>query len=166
VLSVEYNYYIYDKPESMLAINKMPIWFRENKFEGDYSEGTIVLHSQNNYDEIWGADAKMEIFWEKKDRASLFYAKEIQKSIDIYNAIGLVIMSKENTYLMSHNFTFWYGRRSKMIRKRYYNEKSIHGIFYCDNTERLINIHTTIIDKLYENFKPFILKCYNNIVCH
>ncbi|MFX1496247.1 MAG: hypothetical protein ACFFBH_01850 [Promethearchaeota archaeon] len=163
---MEYNYYVYDKPECNLLINKMPIWFKEVKYEGDQSEGTILLHSQNDYDEIWGSDAKMEIFWEKMDPASLFYAKEIQKSIDIYSRIGLVITSKEDSYLMSHNVTFWFGRRAKMIRKRYYNEKSIHAIFYCDNTNRLINIHCAIIDSVYENFKPFILKCYNNIVCH
>lgn len=163
---MEYNYYVYNKPECKLILNKMPIWFREIKFDGDDSEGFIELHSQNDYDEIWGADAKMEISWEKKDKTRLFYAKEVQNSIDIYNAIGLVITSKENSYIMSHNFTIWYGKRSKMIRKRYYNERSIHGIFFCDNTSRLINIHTTIVDKLYENYKPFIHKCYNNIECH
>jgi len=144
----------------------MPIWFKEVKYEGNHNEGAILFHSQNDYDEIWGADAKMEIFWELKEPIILFYAKEIQKSIDVYNRIGLVITSKEDSYLMSHNITIWYGRRSKMIRKRYYNEKSIHAIFYCDNTKRLINIHCEIINDLYENFKPFILKCYNNVVCH
>lgn len=163
---MEYNYYVYNKPECNIDVNKMPIWFKEVEYEGDYKEGTIILHSQNEYDEIWGANAKMEVIWEKKERENLYIGKEVQKSIDTYNAIGLVITSKENTWHLSHEFTFWYGQRSKMIRKRFYSERCIHGIFYCDVSERLLNIHTTIIQKYFENFKPFIIKAYNSIVCH
>jgi len=163
---MEYNYYVYAKPEGKFVINKMPVWFREVEYNGDDREGIIQFHSQNNYDEIWGSNARMELAWEEKKRDSLYIAKEVENSISAYNAIGLVITSKENTWLQSHEFTFWYGRRSKMIRKRYYPEKSIHGIFYCDITERLINMHTVIIDKYYANFKPFIEKAYTSIICH
>jgi hypothetical protein len=163
---MEYNYYVYNKPECNIKVNKMPIWFREFEYNGNNQEGTIKLQSQNDYDEIWGANAKIEIFWEKKERNKLYYAKEVEKSINTYSAIGLVITSKENTWLLSHEFSYWYGRRNKMIRKRFYPEKSIHGIFYCDISERLINIHTAIIDKFYENFKPFIVNSYKSIVCH
>lgn len=163
---MEYNYYVYNKPECNININKMPIWFKEVEYNGDEHEGLIKLHSQNDYDEIWGPNAKMEIFWEKKGRDKFYYAKEVENSIGTYNAIGLVITSKENSWLLSHEFTSWYGRRTKMIRKRFYQEKSIHGIFYCDMTERLINIHTAIIDKFYENFKPFIINAHKSIVCH
>jgi len=132
----------------------------------DEKEGHIVLHSNNMYDEIYGSNAKMEIQWEKKDRSNLFHSKEVQLSIDMYNAIGMVVISRENTWLRSHEFTSWYGNRNKMMRKRYYKEKAIHGVFYCDITERVYNVHTTIIEKFYDNFKPFILKSYTTIICH
>ncbi len=163
---MEYNYYVYNKPEGNLQVNKMPIWFKEVEFDGDENKGNLIFHSQNDFDEIWGSNAKMDISWEKKERESFFFGREIQTSIDTYNSIGLVITSKENSWLLSHEFTTWFGRRSKMIRKRFYPEKSIHGIFYCDITERLINVHTAIVDKFYENFKPFIIKAYNSIICH
>jgi hypothetical protein len=108
----------------------------------------------------------MEISWEKKERENFYYGREIQASINTYNSIGLVITSKENSWLQSHEFTTWFGKRSKMIQKRFYSEKSIHGIFYCDISERLINIHTAIIEKYYENFKPFISKAYTSTICH
>ena len=98
---MEYNYYVYSKPECNLTINKMPIWFKEIEYNGDNQEGEITLHSQNDYDEIWGANAKIEIFWEKKERNELYYAKEVENSIQTYNAIGLVITSKEKTWLFS-----------------------------------------------------------------
>jgi len=163
---MEYNYYVYEKSEGNLQLTRMPIWFKEVEFSGDQNKGNLILHSQNDYDEIWGANAKMDISWEKKERQNFYYGREIQASISTYNSIGLVITSKENSWLQSHEFTTWFGRRSKMMRKRFYSEKSIHGIFYCDITERLVNIHTAIIDKFYENFKPFILKAYSSIICH
>ena len=163
---MEYNYFSYTKQEGNLIVNKMPIWFKEIEFEGDENNGRILLHSQNEYDEIWGPDSKIEITWEKKDRMNLFYYKEVESSIDVYNAIGLVVTKKERDWLMGHEFTNWYGQRRKMIRKRYYVERVIHGIFYCDITERLINIHTSIIESMFENFKPYILKSYTTIICH
>ena len=163
---MEYNYYAYEKPEGKIVVEKLPMWFKEVKFEGNEVEGNITLHSQNDYDEIYGSNAKMEISWERKHRNSLYYGKEVQKSIELYHAIGFAIVQKENTWLLSHEFVSWFGQRTKMMRKRYYREKCIHGIFYCDITERLINIHINIIDKFYENFKPFIVKSITTFICH
>ena len=163
---MEYKYYIYSKPECKITINKMPIWFKEIEYEGDENQGSIILHSQDEYDEVWGPNSKMEINWEKKERLNLFFYKETQNSIDVYNAIGLVVTEKEKDWLMSHEIVFWYGHRNKMIRKRFYDERAIHCIFYCDISERLFNIHTNMIADFYENFKPYILKSYNSLICH
>ncbi|MFW9878670.1 MAG: hypothetical protein ACFFG0_36790, partial [Candidatus Thorarchaeota archaeon] len=130
------------------------------------SKGFILLNSQEEYDEIWGPNSKMGINWEKKERMNFFYYKEVQNSIDVYNAIGLVVTEKNRDWLMSHEITFWLGHRNKMIRKRFYLEKAIHCIFYCDITERLFNIHTSMIAEMYEYSKPFIISSYNSAVCH
>ena len=163
---MEYNYYSYEKSEGKIVVQKLPKWFIEVKFEGNELEGNITLHSQNDYDEIYGSNAKLEISWETKYRNTLYFGKEVQKSIELYNAIGFAITKKENAWLLSHEFVSWFGQRTKMMRKRYYREKCVHGIFYCDITERLINIHYNVIDKHYENFKPFIVKSLSTIVCH
>ncbi len=163
---MEYNYYTYEKKEANITVNKLAKWFREEKFEGDVNEGFISFHSQNDYDEIYGSNAKMEITWEKKDRAGFFHGKEVQNSIELYSSIGFVILKKESDWLLSHEFVTWFGQRTKMIRKRYYREKCIHGIFYCDVTERLINIHANVIDKHFDNFETFIIKSLNTTICH
>jgi len=144
----------------------MPIWFKEIEYEGDENDGYIILHSHDDYDEIWGPNAKLEIKWEKRERMNLFYYKEVEKSIEIYNAIGIVVTKKERDWLMSHEFTFWFGQRRKMIRKRYYVEKVVHGIFYCEISERLFSIHTSIIESKFENYTPYIIKSYNSVECH
>ncbi|MHA1914135.1 MAG: hypothetical protein ACW986_10350 [Promethearchaeota archaeon] len=163
---MEYNYYVYEKPECNIIVNKMPIWFKEIEYHGDAKNGSIQLQSENEYDEIWGSDSKVEIAWEKRERANLFYYKEVENSIEIYNSIGIVVTKKERDWLMGHEFTVWFGQRRKMMRKRFYIEKIIHAIFYCDITERLVNINTSIIESKFENFKPFVLKLYNTINCH
>lgn len=163
---MEYNYFVYNKPECNLIVNKMPIWFKEIEYNGDENNGYIILHSQDDYDEIWGPNSKIEIKWEKKDRTDLFYYKEVENSIEIYNAIGIVVTKKDRDWLMSHEFTYWFGHRRKMIRKRYYVEKVIHGIFYCESSERLVNLHTSIIDSMYENYEPYIIKSYQTVECH
>ncbi|MHA1986656.1 MAG: hypothetical protein ACW98D_08465 [Promethearchaeota archaeon] len=163
---MEYNFYVYEKPECNLLINKMTIWFGETEFEGDENNGSILFHSQEDYDEIWGPNSTLQLTWEKKERTNLFYYKEVQSCIETYNAIGIVVTKKERDWLMSHEFTTWYGHRRKMIRKRYYVEKVIHGIFYCESSERLINIHTAVIESMYENSKSSLLKTFNSIECH
>jgi hypothetical protein len=165
-MDMEYNYFVYEKPECRVLINKMPKWYKEIEYIGDEQQGSISLHTQNEYDEIWGPESKMEISWEKKERANFFYYKEVQRSIDMYNAIGIVVTKKNRDWLRSHEITFWIGHRNKMIRKRFYNEQVIHCVFYCDTTERLFNVHTLVIGKMFENFKPYILKSYNSIECH
>jgi len=164
---MEYNYYTYEKKEEAnIIVHKLAKWLIEEKFDGDVNQGYISFHSQNDYDEIYGANAKMEISWEKKDRMGFFHGKEVQNSIEIYSSVGFAVINKKSDWLLSHEFVTWFGQRNKMMRKRYYREKCIHGIFYCDVTERLINVHTNIIDKFYENFKPFIIKSLSTIICH
>ena len=163
---MEYNYYVYEKLECNFTVDKMPIWFKEMEYSGDSENSIIQLNSENNYDEIWGSDSKVEITWEKRERKNLFYYKEVESSIETYNAIGIVVTKKERDWLMGHEFTLWFGQRRKMMRKRYYVEKVMHGIFYCDITNRLFNINTSIIESKYESFKPFILKLFKTIICH
>ena len=84
----------------------------------------------------------------------------------MFNAINVVVTKKENTWLMSHEFTYFFGQRRKMVRKRYYAENIIHGVFYCDMSERQFNLSAYIIRNHYEAFKPFILECFNSVNCH
>ena len=163
---MQQNSYIYQKSECNVTINKVPIWFKEVEFKGNESKGTIKFQSYNDYDEIWGANAKMEFDWFKKDRIKFFHAREVQESINIYNAINVFVTKKERVWLNSHEFTYWFGNRIKNIRKRFYPENEIHGVFYCEISERQFNMHSVIIREHYEGFKPYILESFMSIICH
>ncbi len=100
------------------------------------------------------------------NRIKFFHAREVQESIDIYSANNIVVIKKELVWLHTHEFTYWFGNRTKIIRKRHYPENNIHGVFYCELTERQFNMHSVIIGDHYTGFKPYILECYNSIICH
>ena len=65
---MEYNYFTYTKEECNLTITKLPIWFKETNIEGDENKGIITFETSNNYDEIWGPNAKIEIEWSTRER--------------------------------------------------------------------------------------------------
>ncbi len=163
---MEKTSYIYQKTESNIVINKMPVWFEEATTEGDNKNGYISWKTPNQYDEIWGSLGNMNLEYSSLERGKFFHPKEVQRTIDQFNAINVIISKKENDWINSHEFTIWYGTRRKLIRRRYYKENSIHGIFYCDVTERVFSIHAAIIEDHYEGFRPYLLNCFNSIACH
>ncbi len=162
------NYYIYEKPECNITIYKLPIWFKETSYDVDQkgTKGTIEFHSYNEYDEIYGSNAKIELNFMKRERLDFYHPKEVQESISLYNAINVVVTKKERVWLNSHEFTYWFGNRTKMIRKRYYQENHIHGLFYCELSSRQFDVHSVVVRDHYEGFKPYLLEAFNSINCH
>ncbi len=162
------SYYIYEKPGCNIVINKMPIWFKEieSEFIGDNNKGSLKFETFDNYDENWGPIATISLSWDKKERFKFFHAKEVQQDIEMFNAINVVVIKKERGWLNSHEFTTFYGKRTKMVRKKYYSENFIHGMLYCDMTERIFNFTSEIIRNHYEGYKPYILEAFNSFNCH
>lgn len=158
--------YIYEKKEFDFKMNLMPIWFQETSTSGDEKEGSIILESQNIYDEFWGPIAQMEINWEKKPMNEFYHPKEVQRNIDMYSGINVNVMKKKNDWLNSHNYTIWHGHRRKLIKTTYYEELSIHGIFYCDKSFKLYNLNCGVIKEHFEGFEQYILDAFNSMVCH
>ncbi|MFX1273446.1 MAG: hypothetical protein ACFFBP_16570 [Promethearchaeota archaeon] len=158
--------YVYDKPEFGLKLNLMPIWFKEIETSGDINAGSIILESQNIFDEFWGPIARMELNWENKDVNDFYHPREVQKNIDVYSGIQVAVTKKKNDWINSHNYTIWYGHRRKLIKTSYYEELSIHGIFYCDQSNKIYDLNAGVIKEHYEGFEPYILDAFNSIVCH
>jgi hypothetical protein len=163
---MEYKYYVYEKPECDIRINKIPMWFKEVGFDGDSKEGYIEFHTYENYDDNWGPIAKYDFSWRSAKRTEFFHSQEVQKSIDLYNSIKLSITEKKSDWLRSHEFTYWFGNRMKRAGKKYYPEKSIHGIFYCELSERVFDMHTAIIRDYFDSYKEYILSSYKSVFCH
>lgn len=144
----------------------MPIWFKEVEASGDNENGSIILESENIYDENWGSLAQMEINWTSKEMNDFYHPKEVQRNIDMYTGIQVALIKKKNDWLNSHNYTVWFGKRRKLIKTTHYEEHSIHGIFYCDYSKKIFNLNAGIIEEHYKGFEPYILEAFKSIECH
>lgn len=163
---MQQNYYEYSNDKLNILIGKTPIWFKEVSTEGDKENGKVFLESHDEFDEAFGKSVKIELSWEKKDRSEYFHAREVQTSIDLYNSINIVASKKETKWLLSHELTYWFGDRTKLIRRKYYASNIIHGLFYCELTERYFQIHIEVIKKFLPNYETFILEMLQSITCH
>ncbi len=160
------NYYQTIKKEFKIAINKTPIWFQELSSEGDSENGKIFFESSDEFDEVWGKSVKIELTWEKKNKTDYYHAKEVQKSIDIYNSINVVVSKKETIWHLSHELTYWFGEKMKLKRRKYYQSKILHGLFYCEITERFIEINFEVVSEYFPNYEPFLFEMMKSIECH
>ena len=163
---MEKKTYIYENREFNILINRMPIWFEEFNILGKTEKGSIMLHTTNIYDEMWGPAAKIEISWELLEIESFYHPKIVQKNIDAYTAVDVALTKKKNDWNNSHNYTLWYGTRRKLIKTSYFEELSIHGIFYCDITQRVIELYAGVLKDNYEGFEPYILDSFKSVICH
>lgn len=165
-MTLQKNYYVYSNDKCKIVINKTPIWFEKVKVEGNHEKGTIFFESHDEFDENFGKSVKIELSWYQKVREEYYHAREVQDSIDTYNSINIVVTKKENIWLLSHECTYWFGTRTKMIRKGYYPSKIIHSVFFCEITGRVITIHFEVIRKYYLNYEKFIIEMLQSIICH
>jgi len=163
---VQKNYYVYLNEKCKININKTPIWFEAVKVEGTHESGQILFESSDEFDENWGKSVKIELSWFPKKREEYYHAREVQDSIETYNSINVVVTKKEHTWILSHEYTYWYGQRIKMIRKHYYPSIIIHGIYFCDITGRVVIIHFEVIRKYFENYEEFVIQMLKSIECH
>jgi len=163
---MQQNYYQIIKKEFKIAINKTPIWFQELSAEGDSENGKIFFESSDEFDEVWGKSVKIELSWEKKSRSEYYHAKEVQKSIDLYNSINVVASKKETIWHLSHELTYWFGEKMKLKRRKYYQSKILHGLFYCEITERFIEINFEVVSEYFPNYEPFLFEMMKSIECH
>lgn len=158
--------YTYENEEFNILVRRMPIWFEEFEISGDLQQGSIILHSQNIFDDDWGPVAKIELNWEKMNLEKYYHPRALQKNIDVYGAIKVVLTKKKKDWLNSHIYTLWHGTRRKLIKRTPYVELSIHGIFYCENTQRVIDLNAGVIKEYFQGFEPYIIDAFNSFVCH
>ena len=163
---MEHTYWVLKHPELNMAIEKVPIYFKEIEVQGTPEAGTLKLESYNKMEEIFGPDAKIEVYWETTDRSIFHQGNRVQQSFDMYNAIEVNITDKETLWNRSHDNTYWYGNRSEIKQKHFYNSNHIHCVFLCEQTSRVFEMHATIISNMYQNYKDLVIDAMKSLLCH
>jgi hypothetical protein len=165
-LKMEHTYWIAKYPEMNVEIQKVPIYFRQVEVQGTNEAGTAKFESYNSMEEIYGPDAKFDVYWETVDRVLYHQGNRVQQSIDMYNAIEVNVTEKKTEWQRSHEGTYWFGKRSQIKQKRFYNSHHIHVVILCEQTSRVFEMHASIIANLYPNYKDLILSAMKSLLCH
>jgi len=163
---MEHTYWVAKHPELNVAIEKVPIYFKEIEVQGTSEAGTIKYESYNKMEEIYGPDATFEVYWETVDRSIFHQGNRVQQSFDMYNSIEVNITEKKTEWNRSHEGTYWIGTRSQIKQKRFYNSNHIHCVFLCEQTSRVFEMHSEIISNMYPNYKDLVLAAMKSLLCH
>jgi len=151
-----------------IQINKISDYFAKEKVkeEGNADLGEITFQSIRDVDDIFGPECTIKINWEKKDPTQYHHGLKVKDTIRMFSSINVVITKKETRWHLSHEMTYWLGRKQKMERGRYYQTSVIHGIVFCELTNRLFEVHAEVFAKYYENYKPLIMQVLETLQCH
>ncbi len=163
---MEHTYWVAKYPEHNVTIEKIPIYFQKIDLQGNAEAGTVKFESYNKMEEIYGPDATLEVYWETVDKWIYHQGNRVQQSFDMYNAIEVNISEKNTEWNRSHEGTFWFGTRSQIKQKHFYNSNHIHCITLCEQTSRVFEMHATIISNMHSNYKDLILAAMKSLLCH
>ena len=160
------TYWIYRNNDCGFNIEKVPIYLERKEENGNYETGLVSFKSTGQVDEIWGADVKLDVTWEKCNRITYNHGSKIKESIEIYNTLQVSVVKKQQEWIKSHEMTYWVGTRNKIKRKRFYASTIIHALYLCEVTERFFEIHAEIISSLFPNYENLILDAIKSMNCH
>jgi len=163
---MEHTYWVAKYPDQNISIEKVPIYFQQTELQGNSEAGTVKFASHNAMEEIYGPNVILEVYWETTDRAIYHQGNRVQQSFDMYNAIEVNVTDKKTEWNRSHEGTYWFGTRSQIIQKHFYNSNHIHCITMCEQTSRVFEMHATIISNMYTNYKDLVLAAMKSLLCH
>lgn len=158
----------YVNPELGIQINKISNLFAKNAVvtEGDKTKGKITFKAIKNADEVWGPEAKIEVTWQKIDGNQYHHGLKVKETIRMFSEIEVVATKKETYWHLSHEMTYWMGNRQQMLKKRYYPSGIIHGIVFCELTQRLFEIHNVALMHVYPKYEKWFLETLFSVQCH
>ncbi|MBN1800047.1 MAG: hypothetical protein JW891_00985 [Candidatus Lokiarchaeota archaeon] len=163
---MQHTTYPYKNQEFNIKVNRMPIWFVETQSTGDPTSGSIILETKTVLDELWGPIGKLEITWESCDESDYYHPRVVKRNIESYTSIGVAFTRKKNDWVNNHMLTIWYGIRRKLIKSNYYEEQSIHGIFHCEFTKRILEFNASILKEHFQGFEIYLIDALYSIECH
>lgn len=163
---IDRTHWVYRNLDNEISINNVPVYFEKIIEEGDKDKGYASFQSYNQYDEVWGSDVKLDVSWEKTDRATYLHGKKVRSTIELYNSIEVVVLKKDTEWVRSHEMTYWYGSRKQILKKRFYATTIIHSVMLCEQTSRVIESHAVIISSLMPNYENLVLDMMRSIQCH
>ncbi|GAB4331911.1 MAG: hypothetical protein Kow0069_39440 [Promethearchaeota archaeon] len=162
---MEFSTWVFRNEEFGVFLDKVPNFMDRNLEEGSQVQGRITFVSQAEVDEYYGPEAELEVTWESMGAMSFRHGRALRDSIREHNAIDVVVESTERDWLNHHEFSMWFGSRRKFLHKRLYGISYVHGLFFCDQTQRYFQLQARIYAPAFESYKPHLVATIKSIRC-
>ncbi|MHA1377657.1 MAG: hypothetical protein ACTSRG_04645 [Candidatus Helarchaeota archaeon] len=140
-----------------------------SKEEGNDKNGKLEFRSREIYDEIWGPYITITFSWVTYPMENFHSGDAIQDILNLFSKLNINLEERsDNNYINAHLFQYLIGSRFVLKKGITYNIKEIHGILYCEQSQREISIIVTVNDNqnIFQNWKMPIFRILNSINFH
>ncbi|MHA1298902.1 MAG: hypothetical protein ACTSO9_05600 [Candidatus Helarchaeota archaeon] len=93
----------------------------------------------------------------------------IQDILNHFSRLNINLEERsDNTYINAHLFQYLIGSRIIIKKGVHYNIKEIHGILYCEQSQREISIIVTVNNNqnIFQNWKQTLFRILTSIKFH
>ncbi|OLS13882.1 MAG: hypothetical protein RBG13Loki_2503 [Promethearchaeota archaeon CR_4] len=163
---MEYTTWVYRNPEFNFFIGKISNYYERDEETGDQQKGRVSFKSVRLTDEIFGAESRFYVMWEPKLAKDYHHGRAVQNSIKEWSGVEVNVERRDSGWINHHEYAIWYGRRNKFQQKRVYQIGIIHALFYCEETQRLIEFHGDTTLQFRDNYTPLIETAFKSLQCH
>ncbi len=151
-----------------VVINYLPSNFRLYEETGDEKSGKLIFKSLEIYDETWGPYLTLTFSWISYPIENFHSGDAIQDILNLFAKLNMNLDDRINDYILGHFFQSAVGSRIILKKGTPYTVKEIHGILYCEHSQREISIIVVInnIQNIFPSWKDTIIRIIKSIKFH
>lgn len=163
---MEFSTWTFRNEEFKVCIDRVPNYYDRDTEEGDQNQGKITFKCGRQVDDIFGPESRFFVSWETMPPIGYHHGKAVRDSIKQWSAVEVNVERRESGWVNHHEDAMWFGRRTKMQQKHMYAIGIIHGLFYCDVSQRYFEIHGETMFQYKDNYNTLIEAAFKSIQCH
>ncbi len=150
-----------------ISIDFFPANFYVYEMEGDMKKGRIEFRSEEIIDDHWGPYITFEYSWMSVPFDERDSDGDLINEIDVhFSKISLQRIDRIQKYIQSDYLQYLIGGRIKHVKNHAYPVIEIHGIWYDEFTERVINFNFSILREIYDDWKNPIIQLIESVKFH
>ena len=135
---------------------------------GTAKEGKIEFKSREIYDETWGSYLTITFSWISYPLDGFHSGDAIQEILNLFSKINMTLEERVNDYIFGHFIQLVIGSRVILKKGIPYKVKEVHGVLYCEQSEREVSVVITVndIQNIFPKWKDVLLRIIKSIKFH
>ncbi|NHI94008.1 MAG: hypothetical protein EAX96_16080 [Candidatus Lokiarchaeota archaeon] len=146
-----------------IVINFFPTNLYIYELQGDKTKGKIEFRSEEIIDDYWGSYITAEYSWETIPFDERDSDGDLINELDIYFSKMMPVQERIQKYIQSSFVQYLIGARVKHVKGHPYPINEIHGVWYDDHTERVINFKFVILREIFADWKPTLIQMIESV---